>query len=131
MVIKTMKDIVTQQLDKSDIEKANLISDIGNLTKIEGKIIVALIEKKELDTHNLILICDSVQPAISVATRSLIEKEFIWIEGVDKLDKQRGRMKNLYSLKISVKELITILEKGYKERVVKMETDIKKLKQLS
>lgn len=128
---KPMMDIVTQQLDAGDIKRANLISGIGGLSILEGKIITALIEKKTLDTAGLVGICASVQPQVSISTLTLIEKGFIMVETAPLEANKRGRAKNLYKLKASVKELIKTLETGYRERLVEMETDIKKLKEIS
>jgi predicted transcriptional regulator len=128
-----MKDVITQQIDENDIKRASLISEVGNLSILEGKIIVALIEKKTLDTPGLVTLCDSMQPQISVATQSLIEKGYIVIEkakaNTDTV--QHGRAKNIYALKVSVKEFVATLEKECKARFIKMETDIKRLKELS
>lgn len=124
-----MKDVITQQLDEQDMEYVTLLSNIGNISIIEGKILVALSKTETFDVKSAQSICDSTQPEISVATNVLIEKGFVQAGTAEK-DSGKGRPRKIYSLAMDMNRIIDIFEGETIVKIEQSKEDIAKLKEL-
>jgi predicted transcriptional regulator len=124
-----MKDVITQQLDEQDMEYVTLLSNIGNITIIEGKILVALSKTETLDVKTTQGICDSTQPEISIGAKALIEKGFVQAGTAEK-EGGKGRPRTIYSLEMNMNRIIDIFESETIARIEQSKEDIVRLKEL-
>lgn len=108
-------------------ELADLLSEVG-LKKNVAKVLVYLANTEEATSREIERGTDLRQPEVSIAMRTLSEKE--WISNRESKAESKGRPVKIYNLSKPMKEIIDTLEKDKKEEIENQLEIIKKIRKL-
>ncbi|MBN1431248.1 MAG: ArsR family transcriptional regulator [Methanomicrobiaceae archaeon] len=108
-------------------EMADLLSDVG-LKKNVAKVLVYLANTEEATSREIERGTDLRQPEVSIAMRTLSEKE--WISNRESKAESKGRPVKIYNLSKPMTEIIDTLEKEKKEEIDNQLEIIKKLRKI-
>ncbi len=108
-------------------EMADLLSDVG-LKKNVAKVLVYLANTEEATSREIERGTDLRQPEVSIAMRTLSEKE--WISNRESKAESKGRPVKIYNLSKPMTEIIDTLEKEKKEEIDNQLQIIKKLRKI-
>ncbi|WP_421908826.1 helix-turn-helix domain-containing protein [Methanolacinia petrolearia] len=108
-------------------ELADLLSEVG-LKKNVAKVLVYLANTEEATSREIERGTDLRQPEVSIAMRTLSEKE--WISNRESKAESKGRPVKIYNLSKSMPEIIDTLEKDKKEEIENQLEIIKKIRKI-
>lgn len=108
-------------------ELADLLSEVG-LKKNVAKVLVYLANTEEATSREIERGTDLRQPEVSIAMRTLSEKE--WISNRESKAESKGRPVKIYNLSKPMKEIIDTLEKDKKEEIENQLEIIKKIRKI-
>ena len=106
-------------------EMADLLSEVG-LKKNVAKVLVYLANTEEATSREIERGTDLRQPEVSIAMRTLSEKE--WISNRESKAESKGRPVKIYNLSKPMPEIIDTLEKDKKEEIENQLEIIKKIR---
>lgn len=106
-------------------EMADLLSEVG-LKKNVAKVLVYLANTEEATSREIERGTDLRQPEVSIAMRTLSEKE--WISNRESKAESKGRPVKIYNLARPMPEIIDTLEKDKKEEIENQLEIIKKIR---
>ena len=106
-------------------EMADLLSEVG-LKKNVAKVLVYLANTEEATSREIERGTDLRQPEVSIAMRTLSEKE--WISNRESKAESKGRPVKIYNLAKPMPEIIDTLEKDKKEEIENQLEIIKKIR---
>jgi predicted transcriptional regulator len=112
--------------DKEE-EMADLLSEVG-LKKNVAKVLVYLANTEEATSREIERGTDLRQPEVSIAMRTLSEKE--WISNRESKAESKGRPVKIYNLSKPMPEIIDTLEKDKKQEIETQLEIIKKIRKL-
>ncbi len=116
-----------KQLDKKSKEIANALISLG-MSRAAARILAYLQNVDEAASIEIEKSTGLKQPEVSIATRELIERDWINLREEEKPGK--GRPPRMFSLKISFNEIIAQLEKDQKKAVEEKRSKVERLKKL-
>lgn len=108
-------------------EMADLLSEVG-LKKNVAKVLVYLANTEEATSREIERGTDLRQPEVSIAMRTLSEKE--WISNRESKAESKGRPVKIYNLSKPMAEIIDTLEKEKKEEIENQLEIIKKIRKI-
>lgn len=108
-------------------EMADLLSDVG-LKKNVAKVLVYLANTEEATSREIERGTDLRQPEVSIAMRTLSEKE--WISNRESKAESKGRPVKIYNLSKPMTEIVDTLEKDKKEEIENQLEIIKKIRKI-
>ena len=108
-------------------ELADLLSEVG-LKKNVAKVLVYLANTEEATSREIERGTDLRQPEVSIAMRTLSEKE--WISNRESKAESKGRPVKIYNLAKPMPEIIDTLEKDKKEEIENQLEIIKKIRKI-
>ncbi|ADN35543.1 transcriptional regulator, TrmB [Methanolacinia petrolearia DSM 11571] len=108
-------------------ELADLLSEVG-LKKNVAKVLVYLANTEEATSREIERGTDLRQPEVSIAMRTLSEKE--WISNRESKAESKGRPVKIYNLSKPMPEIIDTLEKDKKEEIENQLEIIKKIRKI-
>ncbi|WP_048150236.1 helix-turn-helix domain-containing protein [Methanolacinia paynteri] len=108
-------------------ELADLLSEVG-LKKNVAKVLVYLANTEEATSREIERGTDLRQPEVSIAMRTLSEKE--WISNRESKAESKGRPVKIYNLSKPMAEIIDTLEKDKKEEIENQLEIIKKIRKI-
>ncbi|MDD3976584.1 ArsR family transcriptional regulator [Methanomicrobium antiquum] len=105
-------------------ELATLLTDVG-LKRNVAKVLVYLANTNEATSRDIERGTDLRQPEVSIAMRTLNEKE--WIENRESKAESKGRPVKIYCLSKPAKDIIDTIESDKKEEI---ETQLKLIQKI-
>jgi len=108
-------------------EMSDLLSEVG-LKKNVAKVLVYLANTEEATSREIERGTDLRQPEVSIAMRTLSEKE--WISNRESKAESKGRPVKIYNLSKPMSEIIDTLEKDKKEEIENQLEIIKKIRKI-
>ncbi len=112
--------------DKEE-EMADLLSEVG-LKKNVAKVLVYLANTEEATSREIERGTDLRQPEVSIAMRTLSERE--WISNRESKAESKGRPVKIYNLSKPMADIVDVLEKEKKEEIDNQLEIIKKIRKI-
>lgn len=108
-------------------QMSDLLSEVG-LKKNVARVLVYLANTEEATSREIERGTDLRQPEVSIAMRTLSEKE--WISNRESKAESKGRPVKIYNLAKPMAEIINILERDKKEEIENQLEIIKKIRKI-
>ncbi len=123
-----MKTLDMKQFDEKEEEIADALISLG-VNRNAAMVLAYLQDTNAATSSDLEKVADLRQPEVSIATKQLMERD--WITEREEKKPGKGRPYKIYSLKIGFDKIVAQLEKQQKKAVDEERAKIERLKELS